>query len=206
MENTLLAKALQWIKLFPDLVQQANARQQGAALGDMEFSQAVAQYMDPEDRHLIDPSVAKFMGAPHKMNLSGMNTIGVTGETRQKTPPWLHPQGKDEYVFPPGGIYALHAEDANPALWAHEYRHESPNVRLRHPSSEAYNRYEDLYHAKTERDREEALRSLADSLYRQSLTPENRNDRIDRAYWNRWAKVLEPSILKQMEAHHRAGK
>lgn len=199
MAETLITKAMKWLADHPEY---SPARAQAIQLGDMEFAQEVARYLDPVDYQYLDPSLARFVGTKVPLNLNGINTIGNRYDTRFDIDPALHPQGRNQMVFPPGHVFALHAEDANPALWAHEYRHESPRVKYAslisdELNAETYNRYEDLYHAQTPQDRREAMHLLADALYQDSdeeMQPSQR--------WHDLAKQLAPTILEDMKKRH----
>lgn len=184
-------------------------------LGDAEFGIAVAPYLDPEDQKHIDPSQARFAKIKAPLTLQGKNTTGMTKSFTRHIDPRLHPEGKDTFTFEPGGIYAMSAQDANPSLFAHEYRHDAPKIDNKPwKEKEAYNRYEDLYHALTAEDEDAALEMLADVLYQQSgkegmsITDDYGKRTVPNYnYWMDQAKELKPSIMKQMKEHHetRAG-
>lgn len=199
MAETLITKAMKWLADHPEYSPEFQKQRQ---LGDMEFAQDVARYLDPVDYQYLDPSLARFVGTKVPLNLNGINTIGNRYDTRFDVDPAWTRQGRNQMVFPPGHVFALHAEDANPALWAHEYRHESPRVKHANLISdelnaETYNRYEDLYHAQTPQDRREAMHLLADALYQDSgeeMQPSHR--------WHTLAKQLAPTILEDMKKRH----
>lgn len=175
-------------------------RKQGEALGDMEFGQAVAPYMDPEDRELIDPSRAKLVGLTRPANTSAVN---VTNSFKRKIPRSMHPEGKDELSLGPG-IYAMHAQDAQPTTWAHEYRHDSEKLDGRF-NEETYNRYEDMHHALTSYDEENSHEYLRDLMITQV-----RNNRDNELYANVQTvgdldaiiEKVKPALRQQMEAWH----
>lgn len=178
-------------------------------LGDMEFGQAVAPYMDPEDRQYIKPEQAKLVPLRGQSNLSGTNMTRETEPRTYNIDPELHPEGKDKLTLQPGNIYAMSAEDANPQLFAHEFRHESPSIRARLGRTEKYNRYEDLYHAMTTKDDDEAMAFLADLLHRESgpespygIEDDYGEARQEDGYWMDQARELRPAIMKQFNAWH----
>jgi len=193
----------------PDLLQEVFAflaslpsmgQVQNEQFGDMEFAQAIAPYLDPEDRQFIQPSQAQFVGLKEPSTLHGTNLVGAKEGRTFKIAPELHPQGEDSLTLDPGFIYALHASDANPSLFAHEFRHNSPRVRARvfeaGQSAEAFNRYEDLFHAQTPQDKQNAIDMLADWFYRDFDASQSPSE----AYT--YANRLAPSILQQMEKIH----
>ena len=75
--------------------------QQNVALGDMEFAQAVAPYLRPEYRHLIDPKAAKLGPALGKK--IGLNT--------RRMQPWER-AFHSGYPVTGGKVYAFGAENA----------------------------------------------------------------------------------------------
>lgn len=180
-------------------------------LGDNEFGIAIAPYMDPDDRQFINPQQAKLVGLREPATMAGTNRTGMKKSRTLDISPSMHPQGKSELTLEPGSIYAMHASDANPALWSHEFRHDSPSIEARFGESEDYNRYEDVYHAQTETDDELGIEYLADLLYRQSgkessakLDDYGQAAGAQRGYWEDQARKLLPSILQQMETHHKS--
>ena len=81
--------------------------QQNVALGDMEFAQAVAPYLRPEYRHLIDPKAAKLGPALGKK--IGLNT--------RRMQPWER-AFHSGYPVTGGKVYAFGAENArHDAVW-----------------------------------------------------------------------------------------
>jgi hypothetical protein len=139
------------------------ARKQNEQLGDNEFGIAVAPYLDPEDRGLIKPEQAKLVGLTRPATTSAVNLVGRKTPYKRKVPVSMHPEGKSELELPPGKIYAMHGEDANPRTFAHEYRHGSEKIDGR-PNEETYNRYEDMHHALTGDDKEDAQYYLRDLM------------------------------------------
>lgn len=183
-------------------------RKQGEALGDMEFGQAVAPYLDPEDKGLIDPSRAKLVGLKAPAWTSAMNVPPGDEAYKRKIDPSIHPEGKRELVLAPGNIYAMHARDAQPTTWAHEFRHDSEKLNGMW-NEEAYNRYEDLHHALTESDEQDAHEFLRDLMVRRVMN--NRDD-------ERFADIrtvgdldvilnaVKPALRQEMQSWHDNGR
>ena len=179
----LLRKLIAGLLAYFQSQQEVVGRAQGEQLGNMEFAQAVAPYLDRRDRQLIDPAAAHILPvttAGTKYLPMGLNTrdpllkqAGSEGYTRDVLP-WMHLQGQNQLNAPLGGVYAFGAENAHPALWAHEFRHDSPHLKTQAFKNtelrEQVNREEDLFHAKTDFDKEFARKGIGDILYRTTGT------------------------------------
>ena len=202
--NKLLAQALKWIKDNP---QHSPAAQTQYSLGNAEFFADILPYMDMDEMHLVDPSKAKLKDVPYPLNLAGINTIGTTK-------PQVFPvqdyrgQKQPDLVFEPGYVYAIHASNAVPELYAHEFRHESPRAKAKmspgtHGDEERWVRHEDIFHAfggGSEAAQKRARFLLADMLYADA--DEKARTAMPPRYWYDEANRLMPEIIAAMEKDH----
>lgn len=176
----------------------------GEQLGDMEFGQAVAPYMDPEDRKYIKPEQAKLVGVKEPVNTAALNTTQATKDHRRGISRKLHPEGKDELVFKPGHVYAMHAQDAQPTTWAHEFRHNSEKLNSKR-NEEIYNRYEDMHHALTDYDEKDAHEYLRDVMIRRiqdSPDAEVYANITTVADLDKVLNKIKPALQQQVQAWH----
>ena len=131
-------------------------------LGDAEFQLAVAPYMPKGST--IDPSRARLKAFPKEagvgpegLGLKGISTKNVTDPERLKSGNY---RGY-EIEFEPDTVTALEAANANPRVFAHEYRHfEDTDANM-----ERLNRVQDIMASQNRDDLAENVRQMADLLY-----------------------------------------
>lgn len=199
-----LAKGLQWIKDNP---QYTPAYQTGLSLGNAEFLADILPYMDMDEMHLVDPSKAMLKDTDRPLNLAGINTIGVA-EPQVFSVKDYQGQPQPDLEFDPGYVWAVHASNARPELYAHEFRHESPRAKTKmspgtHGEEERWVRKEDLYHAfkfGNNASQERARFLLADMLY--SDADDKARKSMPSSYWYEEADRVAPEIIKAMEVDH----
>lgn len=137
-------------------------------LGDAEFQTSVAPYMPKGST--IDPSRARLRTyGPGIADEYGIN-IGGAANPHSK-PVALPPLKKDgveyEMVFEPNTVNAIEAMNANPRIWAHEYRHlegSDAGPKANRSYREAVNRVQDLLASQNKQDLVKNVRGLAESL------------------------------------------
>ena len=140
-------------------------------LGDAEFQTSVAPYMPKGST--IDPSRARLRTyGPGVADEYGINIKGAANP--HSKPVALPPLKKDgveyEMVFEPNTVNVIEGMNANPRIWAHEYRHlegsdAGPKARRFNRSHrEVVNRVQDLLASQNKQDLAENVRSIAESL------------------------------------------
>lgn len=137
-------------------------------LGDAEFQTSVAPYMPKGST--IDPSRARLRTyGPGVADEYGINIKGASNPNPE--PVALPPLKKDgveyEMVFEPNTVNAIEAMNANPRIWAHEYRHlegSDAGPKANRSDREAVNRVQDLLASQNKQDLAKNVRSLAESL------------------------------------------
>ena len=126
--------------------------------GDVEFQMEVAPYM-PEGS-TIDPSRARLKTFPKEAGVgpAGLNLQGIsTGKITDPEDPQLKLDYKGyEIQLEPGTVSAIEAINANPRLFAHEYRHLEGS-----DGPEIVNRIQDLMASQNLDDLKENIQSLA---------------------------------------------
>jgi hypothetical protein len=149
-------------------------RELGKQMGDMEFQMEIAPYLNYKGP--IDPDVARIRQTPHRSNLRGyyvphgyqygkdeQDILG--GEERRVTAVSVAPDNRAEVVKLPaedGTVNAVNAENWNPRLWAHEYRHKQSlePISAMPRIDELSNRLMDAYNAQNIK----SFRDTADNI------------------------------------------
>jgi len=132
-------------------------------LGDAEFQLAVAPYMPKGST--IDPSRARLKAFPKEAGVGpeGAGIKGMsTGNIKDPENPNLRQRYKGyELEVEPNTVTALEAVNANPRVFAHEYRHfEDTDANM-----ERLNRVQDIMTSQNRDDLAENVRLLADLLH-----------------------------------------
>jgi len=161
---------------------------------DTEFQMEVAPYMPKGST--IDPSIARLKVFPKEVGvgprgttLKGISTKGVTDPDLLKT----EFEGT-ELQFEPDTINAVEAVNANPRVFAHEYRHfEDTDADM-----ELLNRVLDLMASQNKRDLAENTRSLAGQAYNMAVANsflddnDNGYDKLEReSYRNAYNMTID---------------
>ena len=126
--------------------------------GDTEFQSEIAPYM-PEGS-TIDPSKAALVPLPLDMREKGqsLKTKGISRRGTDRLMP-LEVEGKIIGQIPGNAVSALGAINANPQVYAHEYRHQEDSDAF----YETNNRLLDVFASRTKTDFKRAVASLADA-------------------------------------------
>jgi len=129
-------------------------------LGDTEFQAEVAPYMPKGAK--IDPSRARLKRYPVQevdekyANDRGVTNIGSDWEQIKTRDPNI-PDGFQSISIEPNTVNAIQARNANPQLWAHEYKH----LEDLDGGSEYANRIMDVMASQNHNDVAKSIRSTA---------------------------------------------
>lgn len=174
---------------------------------DIDFESEVAAQMGPMGRHKVRAEDATFLGTKESFNLQGTyleDDYGVDEDyTNAVNRRYRKVAEQAQYPFEANTVYAVHARDANPRIWSHEFRHKYWVEDTEDENSEIKNRLFDIYRADSKDEYFDAL-----LLYhngpgkRMGLTLEESEKQVKKDLgWYQWAADFSRMEAAQSEEH-----
>jgi len=160
--------------------------------GDAEFQLSVAPYMPKGST--IDPSRARLKAFPKEagvgpegLTLKGVSTKNITDPEQLKSGDY---RGY-EVEFEPDTVTALEAANANPRVFAHEYRHFEGTDGL-----EIINRIQDLMASQNSEELKDNTRMLAEAGIRRAGVRDREMGKLYRDLYNATINSSEEEIIE----------